>query len=306
MSNVTQIKKDSKSRTYCLTINNYNDEHIEQLKKLKCLYIIIGDETGEKGTKHLQIFFRLKSQAFFSTIKKKFPTAHIEPAKGSDSQNRDYCSKQQVLYEDGEPTQQGKRNDIDDVKEMMEDPETANMRSIVPICRSTQAVRMAEIHLKYFERKRSWKPKVKWFYGTTGTGKTREAYNQAESDPYTCMATTKWWEGYDAHDYVIIDDMRKDFCKFHDLLRMLDRYPYLVECKGGSRQLLAKTIVITTTSRPEDLYSGREDINQLLRRIDEIRQFGEPQIKLKINEIASQPKEEIVNELLTHFENELV
>lgn len=122
-----------------------------------------------------------------------------------------------------------------------------------------------------------FKPLIRWFYGSTGSGKTRQAYEDAKTlglTPYTCMATTKWWEGYDAHEYVIIDDMRKDFCKFHDLLRMLDRYPYLVECKGGSRQLLAKTIIITTTHRPEELYSGREDINQLLRRIDEIRLFG--------------------------------
>lgn len=53
---------------------------------------------------------------------------------------------------------------------------------------------------------------------------------------------------------------------------MFDRYPYVVECKGGSRQLLAKTLVITTTLKPEDLcmegtWRG-EKIDQLLRRVE--------------------------------------
>uniref|UniRef100_UPI0040488E22 hypothetical protein n=1 Tax=Shewanella sp. TaxID=50422 RepID=UPI0040488E22 len=60
---------------------------------------------------------------------------------------------------------------------------------------------------------------------------------------------------------------------FHVLLRLLDRYPYQVETKGGSRQLLAETMIITCPFMPEEMYNGREDIKQLLRRIDEIKLF---------------------------------
>ncbi len=268
------VGKEANVRAWCLTINNYTNENVEDLKKLKYLYLIIGNEVGASGTKHLQVFVRMTSQTPFKRMKNRFPTAHLEPAKGSDLQNKEYCSKEEVLFEDGTPSQQGKRTDIDDIKEAMSNVETANLRHIIPICRSIQSVRMAEIHLTYFEPKRDWKPKVKWYYGATGTGKTHQAHKEAGEEPvYVCMATTKWWQGYDGHKYVIIDDMRKDFCKFHDLLRMLDRYSYTVENKGGTRQLLAKTIVITTTKHPTELYGGREDVRQLTRRIDEIREF---------------------------------
>ena len=38
----------------------------------------------------------------------------------------------------------------------------------------------------------------------------------------------KWWEGYDGHEVVLLDDIRKDFCKFHELLTLLDIYPYVM------------------------------------------------------------------------------
>ena len=87
------------------------------------------------------------------------------------------------------------------------------------------------------------------------------------------MDTGKWWEGYDAQEYVIIDDMRGDFLKFHQLLKLLDRYPYRVETKGSTRQFLATHIFITSSYHPEEMFSTREDIQQLLRRIDEIKMF---------------------------------
>ena len=69
--------------------------------------------------------------------------------------------------------------------------------------------------------------------------------------------------------------MRRDFCKYHQLLKILDRYEYRVETKGGSRQLRARKIAITAPYPPEEMYETREDINQLLRRIDRIILVGE-------------------------------
>ena len=94
-------------------------------------------------------------------------------------------------------------------------------------------------------------------------------------DAYWCMSISKWWEGYDAHETVIINDYRKDFCKFSELLNLLDRYPYRIECKGSSRQMLAKTIVITTPKSPEETWKNRtdEDLTQLMRRIDKVLFF---------------------------------
>lgn len=262
-----------RSRCWCLTINNYDLEHVSSLKELKTAYLIIGDETGDSGTPHLQIYFRLLNPCQFSSIKRKFPTAHIEIAKGTDLENKSYCTKQSTMYESGEPSAQGKRTDIDDIKRMLTDG--ANLRDIVPLCRSVQSIRHAEIHLKYFEQKRSWKPEVFWYYGPTGTGKSWSCHSQC-TDPYVCLHTGQWWEGYDGHEDVIIDDMRADFCKFHVLLKLLDRYPVTVECKGGSRQFLARRIFITSCYHPKRMYHQTEEcVEQLMRRITHIVEHTE-------------------------------
>lgn len=77
---------------------------------------------------------------------------------------------------------------------------------------------------------------------------------------------------------MIIDDYRCNFCTFSNLLRLLDRYPQQVECKGGTLQFNAKTIIITAPKHPRVMWGGREDedLNQLCRRITEIRFFPAP------------------------------
>jgi hypothetical protein len=149
------------------------------------------------------------------------------------------------------------------------------MREIVKVARSYQSIKVAEQYLKYHERKRNWKPVVKWFYGESGSGKTRQAIEELGEDHYPCMNTGKWFDGYDAHENILVDDMRKNFMHFAEFLKFIDRYAFRVETKGGTRQILAKKIIITSCHHPEDLFDTREDIKQLLRRIDEIQQFGE-------------------------------
>jgi hypothetical protein len=267
-----------RSRAWCLTISNYEENDVETIKTLKgMVYCIVGRETAPTtGTIHLQIYLHYKNDRKFSTLKKKFPRAHILAAKGTAEQNKVYCSKEHVLYEMGEPPRQGQRTDIEEVRAIVN--EGGRMRDIIPIAKSVQSVRMAEIHLSYFEKKRDWKPTVRWFWGATGTGKSHTAHQMME-DPYIAMTSSKWWQGYDAHENVIIDDMRRDFCKFHELLRLLDRYAFQIECKGGARQFLAKHIIITSCFSPYTLYETREDVQQLIRRIDEIRQFNDVYIK---------------------------
>lgn len=263
----------SRSRNWCFTLHNYTDEDEEIFKNIKCRYIIYGREVcPTTQRKHLQGYIQYDNQRTLTAIKKSLglPKIHLEISNGSSEDNKTYCSKDNDVYERGDCKKQGRRTDIEDIKNLL--TEGCRLRDIVPVATSVQSVRMAEIHLKYFERKRDWKPEVMWFWGPTGTGKTREAYEILE-DPYTTLDTGNWWEGYDAHPHVIIDDMRGDFMKYHRLLKLLDRYPYIIECKGGSRQFLAEKIIITSAYHPRDIFSTREDIEQLLRRIDCVKEF---------------------------------
>lgn len=262
-----------RKRAWFLTINNPTEQckHKALSYVHNACYGIIGDETAPKtGTEHYHVYFRLKDAVTFSKIKKDLPRADIRVAKGNDLHNKKYCSKERVLVERGVPSAQGKRSDLEKVSELIqEDP---RMNSIIEQVGSLQSIRTAEKLLIYKEPKRNWKTEVYWYCGATGTGKSRSAFEQYP-DAYDAMDTGEWWEGYDAHEVVIIDDMRKDFLKFHQLLKLFDRYPYRVQFKGGSRQFLAKTIIVTSCYSPDEMFDTREDIQQLLRRITEIKYF---------------------------------
>lgn len=170
----------------------------------------------------------------------------------------------------GCPPVQGKRNDIEIAKEALEN--NANMRDIIINAKSNQVIQFAQKHLTYFEKKRDWKPEIWWFYGPTGCSKSHTAHEMAGKNAHHQVKSIKWWDGYDAHENVVIDEFRGDFSTFSDLLRLIDKYPYRIEVKGGYRQFLAKKIWITSNKSPQKLFRNMsdEDIGQLLRRVDHL------------------------------------
>ena len=261
-----------KHRNICLTLNNWTEEEYDALRACECKYIVLGKEVGENDTPHIQGYIEFRSPRNFTAIKKQFPRIHIEERMGTAQQAAEYCKKEGDFWENGVLSKQGGRKDIELVKEAVIKGE--NMRIITMEATSYQAIRTAEILLKYHERQRDFAPHVVWLWGPTGCGKTRTALEELGEDVWISDKTLKWWEGYDAHENVLIDEFRKDFCTFHELLRILDRTPYRVEYKGGSRQLLAKKIYITSCYSPEQVYDTREDIGQLLRRVSEVRFLG--------------------------------
>ena len=122
---------------------------------------------------------------------------------------------------------------------------------------------------------RDFKTEVFWYYGSTGSGKSRAASDAAPA-AYWKNPVNKWWDGYQGESDVIIDDYRCDFCTFTTLLRLFDRYPMQVEAKGSSVQFVAKRIFITCPKNPEEMWASRsdEDMAQLTRRITEVKHFA--------------------------------
>ena len=99
-------------RAWCMTINNPTTEEVEFLENIECRYLIVGDEVGEEGTPHLQIYIYFVNGRTFNRMKRDFPRAHIEVARGSPEENREYCSKENVMIERGNIPTQGRRSDI--------------------------------------------------------------------------------------------------------------------------------------------------------------------------------------------------
>lgn len=267
-----------RSRTWSFTLNNYTDDdeqfivNLEQNKQVK--YLICGKEVGAEGTHHLQGYIYFHNQKTFDQTKKFLGSRyHIEKCKGSFAENVSYCSKDGEYVEFGEPPKQGSREDIKNVKQQMESGVPINQ--IVLNATSYQSARHAELMFKYQVMPPAKKREIRWYWGPSGTGKTRKAFEESGDDVYLTMKDLKWWDGYYGQRCVVIDDFRKDFCTFHELLRILDRYPYRVQFKGGSMWLQPSTevIIITSCYPPADVYNTREDVTQLIRRIDEIREF---------------------------------
>jgi len=264
---------EKKTRGFCFTV--FSQFTLDELKeKFECAeYYIFGEEVcPDTGRNHLQCYAYFKNARSLKSVNKMIPDVRLRIANGSPQENYVYCSKEGKFHEKGICPQQGKRTDLDEIREIIK--ETNSMAKVVEVATSYQSVKMAEQILKYHEKPRNFKPEVIWLWGPTGTGKTRTAYEILGEDCYTCLPTGRWFDGYDAHENVLIDDIRGDFMKFHEFLRLLDRYAFRVETKGGTRQFLAKKIVITCPNLPEIVFPNiKEDMAQLLRRIDEIREI---------------------------------
>lgn len=275
MSNTTQ-EKEKKYRPWCFTSFLFSQEELDRILSIPCTYIVVGEEKSpHSGRMHYQGYVEFKSQRYFKGVKKLLgEQCHIEPRMATAQEAADYCKKDGKYHERGIISQpQGARNDLNDVKKSIEDGKS--LEEIIDAHPSYQAIKFAQTVLPYKEPKRTWMPVTKWFWGVSGSGKTWTAFTEhPDSRIYVQDDTAQWWDGYDGHEVVIIDDFRSDFCKFSRMLKLLDRYPCRVQCKGGSRQFRPKYIYITSPEHPSFYFTDvLERKDQLNRRIAEVRHF---------------------------------
>lgn len=276
------------SRIWGFTLNNYTPGEITALKGTSMegiMYMCFQTEVcPTTGTPHLQGMWQFPGRGRRFNGVKSLPgmeRANLQAKSRGAWVNKCYCSKMESravvdyqFFEIGEsPKPQGSRSDIAAMRKVIK--ETGSMRAAIDVAASYQSIRIAEICLKYTEAPERGEMNVRWFWGPTGTGKTRAAYAEAGPDKWVSSATLQWWDGYDGHKNIIIDDYRRNACTFVDLLKILDRYSYRVPIKGGMLPLLATNIWITAPKPPQVMWEGRtdEELGQLVRRIREVREF---------------------------------
>ena len=277
-------KEWGKQRAWCFTVNNYKDvEAIQAWLTKNAKYAIFGREVGESGTPHLQGYCEFKSARVYSGVAKALENAHVEPRLASTAEPAvEYCKKEdKEFWEHGEVSAQGKRNDLDEVREALDDGLSLRQVIRTGVAKNYQGIRMAEKLLEIFELPRDCRPVVHWYWGKTGRGKSWTAKKEAiamfgREQVYFANSNGKWFNGYDKHPAVIVDDLRYDWKKFADLLKFLDENPYRVETKGGMRQFVATHIWITCPRKPADeyKYTSEEDLQQLVSRCRTVREFS--------------------------------
>lgn len=101
------------------TLNNYTDEEFNNITELHrddtvCKYGVIGTETGETGTPHLQGFTIFVRNHRLAAVRNLIsPRAHFEQTRGTNKQASDYCKKDGNFVEHGTfPTGPGERTDL--------------------------------------------------------------------------------------------------------------------------------------------------------------------------------------------------
>ena len=91
--------KDTQANKYLLTINNPEEKGLTHAEIKRILvtnfrtleYAAMADEQGK--THHTHLFAVFSSRVRFSMVKKYFPEAHIDVAKGTISDNVNYIRK---------------------------------------------------------------------------------------------------------------------------------------------------------------------------------------------------------------------
>jgi len=265
-------------RRICFTLNNWTQEEYEAICEIPCQWMIVGKETGENGTPHLQGACIFGSQMSFSTIKMLpgLKRAHIERMCGSPQDSDTYCRKQDsATFGQGILPTPGKRTDIHEAVDAIK--EGSSLRDLAM---GDHSVAVVKFHkgltvlrsLTAQVRDQSRPPVVFWLWGETGVGKTRCAISFADTvcggRYWISSGGLRWFSGYDGQPVAILDDFREKHLSnpngFAWFLRLLDRYPMEVEFKGGFSWAVWDTVVITTNVHPSQWYTG-VDVSPLKR-----------------------------------------
>lgn len=256
-------------------------------------YAVIAEEMHQDGNLHYHAVViyqrKLNSRQNLFTIEE-----NVCNVKKIGRTKRDLKDSIAYVKKDGNWKEYGTRPDVAEMvnkKEKLQFIEEHSFRE----CAESGLFSIGELSKLDQVKSRLKKPRedreriVYWFHGPTGSGKTREAWRIAKEN-YTedeiCVMTGNnrdFKNGYHGNRCVIFDDFRNGDVRFNELLALCDRYPVNVNIKGSYCAWRADMIIFTCPNRPEEVFvkrnqwngetSEREDLQQLIRRITEIREF---------------------------------
>ena len=273
--------KDTRSRKWNLTINNPVDHELthEVIKELlagfKSLeYYCMADEKGlEDETHHTHLFLYSGNQIRFSTVKKAFPPAHIEAAKGTAEHNRDYIDKR-GKWEDDEKhgtkidgtfeewgdcpkERQGQRTDLIHMIECVE----ANKSNCEIIRENPKAFTHQKYLNDYRQEIRYEKYRdtyrtldIEYIYGVTRIGKTKSVYDEhGYCKVYSVDDYDHPFDMYDGEPVMLFDEFRSQL-RISDMLKYLDGHPLKLPARYQYRIACYKKVYILSNEPLRNQY----------------------------------------------------
>jgi len=266
-----------KTRSWCFTNFNLEFDYEKYYNDTAAEYVAYGEETcPNTGKKHHQgwVYFNCQRSSV-KGVAKELGCCHVEPCKGTITQNEDYCSKESTLITYGVCPKQGKRVDLDNLKnQILNGTKTVDDITIEnPIAYHQYGRTLSKIEDIALRKKyRTWQTKGVWLYGPTGVGKSHTAFEGYSPDfTYVLPTDGGWWVGYTGQSTVIINEFRGNM-PYAELLDLCDRWPKTVRRRGKEPvPFLAQKLIITSSMSPSECYSGlaeRDSLEQLYRRFE--------------------------------------
>lgn len=251
------------------------------------------EECPTTKKQHIQGYVEFEKRPSLKNIKELFldGSMHIEHRMGKQSDAIKYCSKKETRiegpWEYGNRKQQGERSDLKNIIELCKKKKTlAEIIEEVPT-----ALRLTNHIEKYKKsliepRDRNKPIEVIVLIGKPGTGKTKYVYDN-ENDLFTLGSQhggSLWFDGYTGQKAMLIDDYKGNI-QYTTLLRLLDRYPFSGQTKGGYVNLNLDRIYITSNYEVNEWYNQEWDKSALHRRITKTIVLNDPEAKSIVPEV---------------------
>jgi len=242
-------------------------------------YIKGQEETGANtGYEHWQLLAVFTRAVRLAAVKGIFGNdCHAETSR-SEAAN-EYVWKEETRVEGTQfelgrlPFKRNAKPDWDQVWEAAKKGKFEEVPANIRVGSYNALARIAKDNLKPAAMERE----VFVFWGKTGTGKSHRAWTEATWDAYPKIPSTKFWDGYNGQENVVIDEFTGQVCITH-LLRWFDKYPVTVESKGSATVFCAKRIWVTSNIDPREWYPNAPEAQKeaLLRRLRITHFSGNP------------------------------
>lgn len=248
-------------------------------------------------------------------------STHIEAARGSSQENRDYIRKEgkyldsdkketnhiETFEEYGKmPLDKAAKNEkvSEQVLQMIEDGYSdADIMRRFPSCFTklshVEKARQTLLEEKYNTERRN--VQVYYIYGETGTGKTRFVMDSfGYANVYKVTNYEHPFDRYNGEPVLLLDEFRSSL-PFGDMLQYLDIYPCRLPARYADKIACYDKVFIVSNiplskQYPNIQVEDSESWNALVRRINKITQFTRNAPFFETNEVEQ--IEEIVDSYL--------